>query len=453
MKKIFTLLFLSISVYGFNQTIIQSDFSTYVSGNPVGWYGSVSNINAVQVPPVSAGPAPSLRGGYAAQLVNLSSSHKRFTNVGIPVAPGNYEVKFWYLSDSISELRINFFDGSYGTYNSYKVLPPVTTTTLTFVDTLTVTTATNAGEFILSFRNTNSIGITIDSIAITKLGGTAPPPPPATYLSKTIYDIQFTTATSGDSPFKDSLVETSGIVTGIQGSKFFIQDGAGAWNGIYVYNFVSSPAVAVGDDVTIKGEVAEYFGLTQIKDIDTIIINSSGNTLPAPSMLNSTTMQDEQYEGCLVQLSGATCINPSAGFGEWDVLNATDTGVVDDLMYAYTPMMGTNYDITGIMYFSFGEYKLEPRDTNDVVASPTISLNEISNKLNLSVFPNPVSSFFNIEGVSKGTAEIMNAEGKIIRSISLNNLSIIDVSELSNGIYIIKVISENKVGFTRFIKE
>lgn len=119
MKKIFTLLFLSISVYGFNQTIIQSDFSTYVSGNPVGWYGSASNINAVQVPPVSAGPAPSLRGGYAAQLVNLSSSHKRFTNVGIPVAPGNYEVKFWYLSDSISEIRINFFDGSYGTYNSY----------------------------------------------------------------------------------------------------------------------------------------------------------------------------------------------------------------------------------------------------------------------------------------------------------------------------------------------
>lgn len=451
MKKLITLIAAFIAATSlFSQTIIQTNFSTWTAGSPAGWNGSRTTANVSQFPSL---PSASLRGGYLATIVNQSTSHKRFTNIGVPVAAGNYEIKVWYYADSTVDMRINFYDGSYGTYNNYKVLSTASVpTTNIYSDTLTVSTAAAAGEFILSLRNTNATGIGIDSIAITKLGGTTPPPP-ATYLSKTIYDIQFTTDASGDSPYKDSLVETSGIVTGLHGSKFFLQDGTGAWNGIYVYNFVSSPAIAIGDNITIKGEVAEYFNLTQIKNIDTIIINSSGNTLPAPSMLNSTTMQDEQYEGCLVKLTGATCVNPSAGFGEWDVLNATDTGVIDDLMYAYTPVLGTNYDVTGLMYYSFGEYKLEPRDTTDVVASPTISLNELSSELNLSVFPNPVSSFFTIEGVNLGTAEIMNAEGKIIRSISLNYINMIDVSDLTNGVYIIKVISENKVGFTRFVKQ
>ncbi|MEN8839238.1 MAG: T9SS type A sorting domain-containing protein [Flavobacteriales bacterium] len=450
MKKIITLsaaIFAATSL--FSQTIIQTNFSSWTAGDPDGWKGSRTSATVSQFPPVAS---PALRGGLLAQIVNQSSSHKRFTNVGVPVAAGNYEVKVWYYADSTVDLRINFYDGSYGTYNGYKIIPAASVPTSgIYSDTLTVSSAATAGEFILSLRNTNSTGLGIDSIAITKLGGTAPPP--ATYLSKTIYDIQFTTDASGDSPYKDSLVETSGIVTGLHGSKFFLQDGTGAWNGVYVYNFVSTPAVAVGDNITIKGKVAEYFGLTQVKDIDTIIVNSTGNTLPAAAMLNSSTMQDEQYEGCLVKLTGATCVNPSAGFGEWDVLNATDTGVIDDLMYAYTPVLGTNYDVTGLMYYSFGEYKLEPRDTTDISLTPTISINEISNELNLSVFPNPVSNYFTIEGVNLGTAEIMNAEGKIVRTISLNYITPIDVSDLTNGVYIIKVISENKVGFTRFVKQ
>ncbi len=462
MKKIITLLAVAFTAHlSIGQVATQTDFghNTWTGTVSTGWSGSKTSIGSGgstvgKFLPVSN---PAFRGGNMAQLVNQTSSHKRYSTDSLMVTPGAYEIKIWYLADSAMDLRANFWDAtnnSWGTYTNYRS-PSTTsgTTFLTHADTVTVPTTCLEGQFMFSIRNTNSSGLGIDSVVITKLGGTTPPPPPATYLSKTIYDIQFTTDASGDSPYKDSLVETSGIVTGMHGSKFFLQDGTGAWNGIYVYNFVSSPSVAVGDDITIKGEVAEYFGLTQIKNIDTIIVNSTGNALPAATMLNSSTMQDEQYEGCLVKLTGATCVNPSAGFGEWDVLNATDTGVIDDLMYAYTPMMGTNYDVTGIMYYSFGEYKLEPRDTTDISLSPTISLEEKSNDLTLSIFPNPVSDFFTIEGVNLGTAEIMNAEGKIIRSISLNYINTIDVSELTNGMYIIKVTSNNKVGFTRFVKQ
>ena len=56
----------------------------------------------------------------------------------------------------------------------------------------------------------------------------------------TITEIQ---GTGDTSPLEGILVETSGIVTGVSYSGFFIQDGVGPWTGLWVYT--SSPAVAV----------------------------------------------------------------------------------------------------------------------------------------------------------------------------------------------------------------
>ena len=449
MKKLITLsaaLFAATSL--FSQTIIQTNFANWTAGSPDGWNGSRTTATVAQFPSV---PSSALRGGYLATIVNKSSNHKRFTNVGTAVAAGNYEVKVWYYADSTLDLRINFYDGTYGTYNNYKVLTAASVPTANiYSDTLTVSSAATAGEFILSLRNTNATGLGIDSIAITKLGGSTTPP--ATYVAKSIYDIQFTTSTSGDSPLEDSLVETTGIVTGTHGSGYFIQDGTTAWNGIYVYDNTNTPNR--GDSIVIRGKVAEYFNLTQIKNIDTLITVSAGNALPTPVALTTSSIADEQYEGMLAKVSAVICVDSNAGFGEWDVANtAMDTLPVDDLLFGYTPVQYQGYDVTGLVYYSFGEFKLEPRDSMDIVQNITISLDEKHENLDLSVFPNPVSSIFTLEGVNLGTAEIINAEGKLIRTISLNYINTIDVSDLTNGVYIIKVSSDKKVGYTRFVKQ
>ena len=44
-----------------------------------------------------------------------------------------------------------------------------------------------------------------------------------------IYEIQ---GQSAASPYADQVVTTEGIVTGVYGLGYFIQDGEGAWNGI-----------------------------------------------------------------------------------------------------------------------------------------------------------------------------------------------------------------------------
>ena len=55
------------------------------------------------------------------------------------------------------------------------------------------------------------------------------------------YDIQYTTDPSGDSPFINQAVRTSGVVTAIEYTMtsndpyVFIQDGDAPWNGLLVY--------------------------------------------------------------------------------------------------------------------------------------------------------------------------------------------------------------------------
>jgi len=178
-----------------------------------------------------------------------------------------------------------------------------------------------------------------------------------------IYDIQFTSDPSGDSPLDGQNVTTAGFVTGISSYGYFIQDATGAWNGIYVYD--SNNPVAIGDSVVISGEVDEYYGFTEIKNVSSFTIVTSGNMLPEtePVAVGNFT---EEYESVLVLLENVVCTNDNMGYGEWEITDGLDTGIVNDLMYVYTPVLGSTYNVRGIIDYSFSAFKLEPTDSTDI---------------------------------------------------------------------------------------
>ena len=448
MKKIlFSIAMLCIANLSISQVVFQSDLSAWdTTGNPTDFFGGRTSIADANVTEVTTG---AVHGTSFANVINSGTGHKRLTTQAITVIPGGkYIINMW-IAGTAGDLRVNYYDltnSSYGTYTSYQTISGTALTMYT--DSITVPSGCTSIEYIMSTRNTSALGFGLDSVSIFGLVG--PPPPPPSYSAKSIYEIQYTADVSGDSPYEDSLVETTGVVTAAYGSGYWIQDSAAAWNGVYVYDNTNTPTR--GDNVTIKGLVDEYYGLTQIKNIDTLITNSTGNTLPAALSLNSSTMKNEMYEGLLAKASNAKCVNASAGYGEWDYSNVPgDTAVVDDVMYLFTSTLGTRYDVTGVVYYSFNEYKLEPRDSLDVVASVITSIEE--NDLKFSLYPNPVNSIFTLSGVNIEKAEIYSVNGKLIRAISLNSINNIDVSDLESGAYIIKVTSNNKVGVTRFIKQ
>src|SRR5690606_12740221 len=157
-----------------------------------------------------------------------------------------------------------------------------------------------------------------DNIKVDETGTTPP-----TALS--IYDIQYTTQVSGESPYKDSVVMTEGIVTAISSQGYFIQNGSGSWNGIFVYDQTNT--VTRGDSVEITGVVDEFYDATQIENLSSFTLVSSGNSEPAPSIISTVDIADEQYEFVLVKIENGLCTG-TQGNGIWDVNDGSGVGLI-----------------------------------------------------------------------------------------------------------------------------
>ncbi|MDB4088142.1 T9SS type A sorting domain-containing protein [Flavobacteriales bacterium] len=457
MKKIITILcLLVITNISISQIIFTSNFQNWTSSTPItptDWMGSSTTISTWY-----QWLTGSTYGTYLCGLQNPSSSNLGLaTNAMTVVGGGKYLMEI-FVESTQGNMAIGYYDvtnSTYGPVGTYRSVVSPSTGIIVY-DSVTLPATCTSAEFIIYATGTPSIGIgnigvNLDRVLISVLSLPAPPVPSGpTYDTLSIYDIQHTTASSGDSPWEDSLIQTSGVVTAIHGSGYWLQDSASAWNGVYVYDNVNTPAL--GDDITIRAEVDEFFNLTELKNVDTLITNSTGNALPTPIVLNTTELSsEEKYEGVLCKVSAGHCINPAAGNGEWHIVNTSDTGVVDDMMYAFVPTINFKYDVTGVIQYSFGEYKIEPRDSLDVVEINTNSIEE--NSLEFSIYPNPVNSIISLSGVNLEKVIIYSINGKLIKSVSLNDINKIDVSELERGSYIMKVTSNNKVGVTRFIKQ
>lgn len=193
----------------------------------------------------------------------------------------------------------------------------------------------------------------------------------STIYATTIYDIQYTTDPSGNSPLEGQIVTVTGIVTGADwdnDNKFFMSDpGGGAWHGIYVYDYTVGPTL--GDEVEVTGTVQEYYGLTELSYCDVNIL-SSGNTVPDPVAITTAELaSEEMYEGVLVKISNATVTALPNNYNEWYVSDGSGTCQIDDGFYNYpNPHLDDIFlSITGLVDYSFNTYGLHPRFANDLV--------------------------------------------------------------------------------------
>jgi len=196
----------------------------------------------------------------------------------------------------------------------------------------------------------------------------------------TIYDIQYTTDPSGDSPLKDSTVTVTGIVTaehrgdvrangGLSGSYFHMQDASAPWSGIQV--FYSGDYAAEGDSITITGTVDEYFGNTEIVDVTSYILHNSQNELPAPLEVTTADVDSsEAYEGCLVRVTDVTVTEVELDqYHEFRVSDGSGNVRIDTRaeFYYRAVLDDVLESLTGVVMYSFGEYQIFPRLAWDVV--------------------------------------------------------------------------------------
>ncbi|MBS1262595.1 MAG: hypothetical protein MAG453_01951 [Calditrichaeota bacterium] len=213
----------------------------------------------------------------------------------------------------------------------------------------------------------------------------------------TINVVQYTPWNNGVSPYNGYSVEVTGVVTNTldnanyyadedYGPAFFIQTGDTApWSGVVVH---LTPAVGTlpeyGDEVTVEGTVDDtglgwsfkWGGNTRILDVFEMTNNGSGNDY---SVYDATAAEVnaalEQYESVAVRFSELTITGVNEfdwsftdGSGEEfllddDLIPDTDTETLE--IFESLAAGTTISDLTGIVTYSFGTWKVEVRFADD----------------------------------------------------------------------------------------
>lgn len=293
----------------------------------------------------------------------------------------------------------------------------------------------------------------------------APPAP-----SYPAYDIATVTTTAADG-VADSLgvqCSVTGIVHGVdmQGGAAISFTTIDATGGIGLFNSSDlGYTVMEGDEVTIKGTIGQFNGLTQMEP-DSIILISSGNALVTPTVV---TALDESTESELVTITNLTLVDPAS----WDVSGGSFNADFTDGTNTYAIRIDSDVDIAGTTPFILATdvvkitgiggqfdssnpyddgYQLFPRYAADIEI-----LNNTKNQLEeaIRMYPNPMNDMFVIETTERiEMVRITNALGQVVKTLNnVNGTTQVDVATLAQGIYFVTFTSEDNSFTQQMIKQ
>jgi uncharacterized protein len=277
-----------------------------VTGSPVG--------NAPVIANCGAGPLVTQQGTAATRQVSASDADGTVTNIGI------------------SSVTPSPAPGAITIGN----LVPASAAGGTATADVSVDASVPAGSYAVAVSATND-DATPQSGSCTLTVTVEPPNVP-------IYELQGSGHTS---PYAGTQQRTTGIVTVLLGSGFFMQDATGDGNpatsdGMFV--FVSSAitrTLSPGDRVEVSGTVVEFkradrprdLGLTEfspatVTKLGTGVVPAAATISDRPDTVLFPTGADEfeRLEGMLVSVPGAKVVAPTNDFGELSVVASGDHG-------------------------------------------------------------------------------------------------------------------------------
>ncbi|MBK8583761.1 MAG: hypothetical protein IPL86_18715 [Flavobacteriales bacterium] len=413
--------------------VFQSGLEDWTGATPDGWVGSKTNLDAANITQVTE----NVHGGASAvRLENADSGHKRFTTQTLTVTNGiNYTITFWVRGSG--NVRTGLFDGRPGTsagYAPYGSYYAATSTWTMVTQTVAAANDTTGAEFILSVQSTAAPDhLVIDDVNISEAGALQP---------SSIYDIQFTVDPNGDSPLNGQTVLTGGIVTAdlpAANAGYFIQAGTGPWTGVYVFDADHSPAI--GDSVTFSASVTEYFGITELTGITNYTTVSTGNAI-APYVVATGDVSLEPLESVLVKVMNAACteIPGGANFGKYKVNDGSGDAVIGKVIYTTVPdpLLGTTYNVTGVNYYSFSEYNIQPRMASDVEIASGIA--EAGVLATVQVGPNPATEQLTVNLGQAANTNVSytftDLQGRTLQSgVFAGERGMLNVADIATGMY------------------
>jgi DNA/RNA endonuclease YhcR with UshA esterase domain len=291
-----------------------------------------------------------------------------------------------------------------------------------------------------------------------------PPPPPSypLYTFDQINDID----TSGNADSINVTCELRGIahcidLRGGSGLDFpFANSDNSAGIRVFTFSDVDAYTVTAGDSLHIWGRVSQYNGLLQFSP-DSIAVISQGNTTASPMMV---TQLSEMTENRLVMFTGMSLVDTAewtgtgAGFNARITNGSSDTIVLrvdnDVDLYSMPAPLGV-FSVSGwVIQFDPSTprnegYSLSTCGMNMLTNTVTVE----NNSTQVSIFPNPAASILNVQSATEiENITVHNMLGQSV--LNMNNVNTyttqITTSNLDNGVYIISIVTDNKVMTQQF---
>ncbi len=216
-----------------------------------------------------------------------------------------------------------------------------------------------------------------------------------------IQNIQGSMSLGDDSALVGQEVTVEGVVTGVYGNLYFVQDDQimpiptdRLWSGIAVYQ--PGHDLIQGNRVRITGVVSEFYDLTQIEPnagAESVVVLADNAPLPPPVVLTAKAAAAEGWEGVLVRVEGVEAVGPPDQYGEWMAQDASGIIRVDDRGVYFAAEAGQSLPgITGIVDHAFGSYRLIPRNLADITGEGGATLSSAPS------LPEDTVHIFDIQG-------------------------------------------------------
>lgn len=149
-----------------------------------------------------------------------------------------------------------------------------------------------------------------------------------------------------------------------------------------------------------------------------------------------------------------------SGGGAWGDANVINTTVGSTYSKTYTYTLNSSWVVDNLTLIAF----VNNHDANDVNNRAILNANSMkvvdlptgisdNNESRTTIYPNPATNVLNVVSEKEiQMVEIYNVEGQLVKTID-GNVNSIGISELNNGIYFVKIRTENGTATHKFIKK
>lgn len=316
----------------------------------------------------------------------------------------NYMPASQNVTFTVTDLQMNPLQGATITINGYAT--PLTT------NAEGIATA-------MIMQGTYDFNVALDGYSTTSstftLEGTALNIP--VILNDAVYTLTFN-VTDGSLPVAGATVNVGDfqITTGSNGLAYI-----GILPGTYNYTVTKEGFETANGSVTIINQpVTENVVLTAIIPVYTYTVTFT------------VTSDGEPAEGATVLIADSILLTNAEGIATIDLING---------VYPYTVTGPYADTLSGVV-------TVADEDVN-VEAGLTTGVSTIDGD-NFRVYPNPASTYVNVEGASISKVTICNLKGKVMMDVT-NPQTRIELNNLPSGFYLMKIYSKNTTSISRLI--